>query len=160
ASTGLPVIATKYGEIPALALKLTLPQLPPLNTQTAGQLAYAALAIVFVAAIESLLCARMADRLANNKGLPYDPDRELFGQSMVMAIIPLLNGFPHTGALARTATNIKLGALSPLAGVFKAVLKLSLAYYLARYLSRVPMACIGGILLYVAINMVKKEEVK
>jgi len=74
--------------------------------------------------------------------------------------VPLLNGFPHTGALARTATNIKVGALSPLAGVFKCVLKLALALYLARYLELVPMACIGGILLYVATAMVKPAEVR
>ncbi len=76
-----------------------------------------------------------------------------------MGLIPLVNGFPHTGALARTATNIKLGAISPLAGIFKCILKLLIAFYLARYLELVPMACIGGILLYVATNMVKPAEV-
>jgi SulP family sulfate permease len=76
-----------------------------------------------------------------------------------MLLVPLLNGFPHTGALARTATNIKLGAISPLAGIFKFALKLMIAFYLARYLEMVPMACIAGILMYVAMNMVKKEEV-
>jgi MFS superfamily sulfate permease-like transporter len=74
--------------------------------------------------------------------------------------VPLLNGFPHTGALARTATNIKVGAVSPLAGVFKCVLKLALALYLASWLQQVPMACIGGILLYVATAMVKPAEVR
>jgi SulP family sulfate permease len=158
--TGLALISTKYGQVPAIAVRPTPPQLPPLTGPVLGELLYAALAIVFVAAIESLLCSRMADRLAGNKGLPYDPDRELFGQAMVMGIVPLLNGFPHTGALARTATNIKVGALSPLAGIFKATLKLLIAYYLARYLGLIPMACIGGILLYVAVNMVKLEEVR
>ena len=75
-------------------------------------------------------------------------------------MVPLLNGFPHTGALARTATNIKLGAVSPLAGIFKCCLKLMLALFLARYLEMVPMACIGGILLYVSTAMVKPAEVK
>ena len=56
--------------------------------------------------------------------------------------------------------NIKLGAVSPLAGIAKFVLKLSLAYFLARYLEQVPMACIGGILLYVASGMVKPQEVR
>lgn len=113
-----------------------------------------------MAAIESLLCSRMADRLADNKGLPFNPDKELWGQGMVNAIVPLLNGFPHTGALARTATNIKLGAVSPLAGIFKCCLKLLLAAYLAASLEKVPMACIGGILLYIATGMVKPAEVK
>jgi len=123
-------------------------------------LGYFVLAIVFVAAVESLLCSRMADRLAENRGTPYNPNKELWAQGMVQIIIPLLNGFPHTGALARTATNIKVGAVSPLAGMFKCVLKLGLALYLASYLEAVPMACIGGILLYVATVMVKPAEVR
>jgi SulP family sulfate permease len=115
---------------------------------------------VFVSAVESLLCSRMADRLAGNKGQPFNPDKELSGQGMVQIVVPLINGFPHTGALARTATNIKVGAISPLAGIFKCVLKLLLAAFLASYLEMVPMACIGGILMYVAFNMVKWGEVK
>jgi sulfate permease, SulP family len=75
-------------------------------------------------------------------------------------VAPMLNGFPHTGALARTATNIKVGAMSPLAGIFKFALKLLLAAYLATFLEIVPMACIGGILLFVAVGMVKPAEVK
>ncbi len=125
-----------------------------------GDLAYYVVAIVLVAAIESLLCSRMADRLADNRGLPYNPNKELWGQGLVQIFIPLLNGFPHTGALARTATNIKLGAVSPLAGIFKFALKLTMAVFLARYLEMVPMACIGGILLYVSTAMVKPAEVK
>jgi MFS superfamily sulfate permease-like transporter len=101
----------------------------------------------------------MADRLADNRGLPFNPNKELWGQGVVQIIAPLLNGFPHTGALARTATNIKLGAVSPLAGIFKCFLKLGMAMYLAAYLEMVPMACIGGILLYVATAMVKPAEV-
>jgi len=75
-------------------------------------------------------------------------------------VTPLLNGFPCTGALARTATSIKAGAVTPLAGYFKGVLKLLMAYYLADYLNMVPMACIGGILLWVSTNMVKPAEIR
>lgn len=158
ANQHLTLIGMKYGSIPSQSWDWT----PPghyLAPEYAADLAYFVFAVVFVAAIESLLCSRMGDRLANNKGLPYNPDKELFGQSLVMGIIPLLNGFPHTGALARTATNIKLGAISPLAGIFKCILKLLIAYYLARYLELVPTACIAGILMYVATNMVKPAEV-
>ena len=102
----------------------------------------------------------MADRLAGNKGIPYNPDKELWGQGLVNVITPLFNGFPHTGALARTAVNIKVGAISPLAGIAKFTFKLLLAAYLATYLEHVPMACIGGILLYVASGMVKIAEIK
>jgi SulP family sulfate permease len=156
---GLTLIGTKYGAIPGKSWAFTPPVEEDLSPAYFGAIAYYAIAVVFVASIESLLCSRMGDRLANNKGKPYDPNKELWGQSLVMALAPLLNGFPTTGALARTATNIKLGAISPLAGVFNAVLKLAIAYYLARYLELVPMACIGGILLYVAMNMVKPAEV-
>jgi MFS superfamily sulfate permease-like transporter len=116
-------------------------------------------AIVFVSGVESLLCSRMADRLADNRGTPYNPNKELWGQGWVQIVVVLLNGFPHTGALARTATNIKVGACSPLAGIFKFALKLMLAVFLARWLEIVPMACIGGILMFVAVNMVKPAEV-
>jgi MFS superfamily sulfate permease-like transporter len=117
-------------------------------------------AIVFVSGVESLLCSRMADRLADNRGVPYNPNKELWGQGWVQILVPLCNGFPHTGALARTATNIKVGAVSPLAGIFKFTLKLLLAVYLARWLELVPMACIGGILMFVAFNMVKPAEIR
>ncbi len=159
ADQSLTLIATKYGSIPAQSWALTPPAPKYLSAEYLGDLVYFSIAVVFVAAIESLLCSRMADRLANNKGTPYDPNKELWGQALVLAIVPLFNGFPHTGALARTATNVKLGAMSPLAGIFKCILKLLIAYYLSRYLELVPTACIGGVLLYVASNMVKPAEV-
>lgn len=70
----------------------------------------------------------------------------------------MINGFPCTGW--RTATSIKAGAVSPFAGYFKAVLKILMAIFLAPWLELVPMAAIGGILLWVATNMVKPAEVK
>jgi sulfate permease, SulP family len=139
----------------------TTPVLPASwNGQVIFDLVYFVIAIYFVAAIESLLCSRMADRLANNKGTPFNPNKEFWGQGIVNIFTPLFNGFPHTGALARTAVNIKLGAVSPLAGIAKFVFKLLMAAFLAQYLEDVPMACIGGILLYVATNMVKMDELK
>jgi MFS superfamily sulfate permease-like transporter len=176
ADNGLTLIKTKYGSIPTDFWVFTPPSLPPADAQTGHDIAYFILpqlhvsiltdivyfvaAIVFVAAIESLLCSRMADRLADNRGRPYHPNKELWGQGLVNIIAPLLNGFPHTGALARTATSIKVGATTPLAGIFKFALKLLLAAYLATYLEQVPMACIGGVLLFVAFNMVKPAEVR
>lgn len=161
AGTGLMSVKDKFGAIPTNLLVFTGPALPgEVTTQLILDLLYFALAIVFVSAVESLLCSRMADRLADNRGQPFNPNKELWGQGMVQVVVPLVNGFPHTGALARTATNIKLGAISPLAGIFKCFLKLLLAAFLASYLEQVPMACIGGILLYVALNMVKRDEVR
>lgn len=159
--TGLILIKDKFGSIPTDFLVFTLPILPTSWTsQVIFDLIYYVVAIYFVAAVESLLCSRMADRLANNKGIPFNPNKEFWGQGIVNIFTPLFNGFPHTGALARTAVNIKLGAMSPLAGIAKFTFKLLLAAFLASYLENVPMACIGGILLYVATNMVKMEELK
>jgi MFS superfamily sulfate permease-like transporter len=157
---GLSRVIDKYGKIPTDFLVFTTPGPFPTSPGVMFDLAYFVAAIVFVSAVESLLCSRMADRLADNKGTPYNPNKELWGQGLVQIFVPLLNGFPHTGALARTATNIKVGAISPLAGVFKFALKLVLAVYLASYLELVPMACIGGILLYVSTVMVKPAEVR
>jgi SulP family sulfate permease len=157
---GLVIIKDRYGDIPTNLFLFTGPAMPEPTVQVILDLLYYVVAIVFVSGVESLLCSRMADRLAENEGTPYNPDKELWGQGWVQLIVPLLNGFPHTGALARTAANIKLGAISPLAGIFKCVLKLILAFYLATFLGTVPMACIGGLLLYVATGMVKPAEVK
>lgn len=157
---GLTLVRTKFGQIPTDFLVLTMPTLPEWNLGLIQDIAYLVMAIVFVSGVESLLCSRMADRLADNRGTPFNPNKEFWGQGLVQILVPLFNGFPHTGALARTATNIKVGAVTPLAGIFKCILKLLLAFYLASYLELVPMACIGGILLWVAVNMVKPAEVK
>jgi MFS superfamily sulfate permease-like transporter len=157
---GLILIKDKYGAIPSDFLVITPPELPAMTATVIYDLVYYVLAVFIVAAIESLLCSRMADRLANNTGIPYNPNKELWGQGMVNVITPLFNGFPHTGALARTAVNIKVGAVSPLAGIAKFTFKLLMAAFLATYLEQVPMACIGGILLYVANGMVKRKEIR
>ena len=157
---GLVLIKDRYGEIPTNLLVFTGPVLPEMTAKVLFDLAYFVIAILFVSGVESLLCSRMADRLADNRGQPFNPNKELWGQGWVQIVVPLCNGFPHTGALARTATNIKVGAISPLAGIFKFALKLTLAIFLASFLGTVPMACIGGILLYVAYGMVKPAEIK
>jgi len=157
---GLVLIKDKYGSIPTDFFNITPPALPTMTGKVWFDLIYFAIAIYFVAAIESLLCSRMADRMANNKGTPFNPNKELWGQGIVNIFTPMLNGFPHTGALARTAVNIRLGAVSPLAGIAKFTFKLLMAAFLAKYLEQVPMACIGGILLYVASGMVKWKEIQ
>ena len=157
---GLISIKDEYGAIPTDFIVFTLPALPEVTPALIGDIVYYTVAIYLVAAIESLLCSRMADRIANNKGLPFNPNKELWGQGIVNIVTPLFNGFPHTGALARTAVNIRVGAISPLAGIAKFTFKLLLAAYLAKYLEHVPMACIGGILIYVAHGMVKTKEIK
>jgi SulP family sulfate permease len=156
----IQLIRDQYGSIPNNFFVFTPPALPSASWSLLVDTLYFVTATVFVSGIESLLCSSMADRLANNKGTKFDPGKEFFGQGLVQLLTPLVNGFPCTGALARTATSIKSGAVTPLAGYFKAVLKLLLAYFLASQLERVPMAAIAGILVWVASNMVKKVEIK
>lgn len=149
-----------YGTIPNNFFVFTPPSLPAMSGGVVLDIFYFVGAIVFVSGVESILCSSMADKLADNKRTPFNPDKEFFGQGMVQIITPLVQGFPCTGALARTATSIKAGAQTPLAGYFKAILKLCMAYFLAQYLELIPMACIGGILVWVASNMIKPKEIR
>ena len=160
ADKNIILVRDLYGSIPNNFFKLQLPFLPAMNGGLMLDIVYFVVAIVFVSGVESVLCSSMADRLAKNDKTPFNPDKEFFGQGLVQIITPLVQGFPCTGALARTATSIKAGATTPLAGYFKAILKLLMAFYLAQYLELIPMACIGGILVWVASNMIKPSEIK
>jgi MFS superfamily sulfate permease-like transporter len=157
---GLSLVMTKYGKIPTDFLVVSPPSLPSWDLAVVGDLVLYAAAFAFVCGFESILAARMADRLADNRGTPYNPNKEFWGQGLIQTFVPMLNGMPLSGALARTATNIKVGAMTPLSGIMKCFLKLSLVWFLAQYLELVPMACIGGILMWVALNMVKPAEIK
>jgi MFS superfamily sulfate permease-like transporter len=159
AGSNLTLIKTNYGEIPTDFLTLAPPRLPSWESSVIFDLAFYAAAFAFVCGFESLLAARLADRLADNKRTPYNPNKEFWGQGLIQAFIPMMNGMPLSGALARTATNIKVGAVTPLAGIMKCVFKLGMVFFLADYLEMVPMACIAGILLWVAVNMVKPKEI-
>jgi SulP family sulfate permease len=160
ADKNIILVRDLYGSIPNNFFKLQLPFLPAMNGSVMIDIIYFVVGIVFVSGVESVLCSSMADRLAKNDRTPFNPDKEFFGQVLVQIITPLVQGFPCTGALARTATSIKAGATTPLAGYFKAILKLTMAFYLAQYLELIPMACIGGILVWVASNMIKPSEIK
>jgi SulP family sulfate permease len=160
ADKNIILVRDLYGSIPNNFFKLQLPFLPAMNNSVLLDIVYFVVGIVFVSGVESVLCSSMADRLAKNDRTPFNPDKEFFGQGLVQIITPLVQGFPCTGALARTATSIKAGATTPLAGYFKAILKLTMAFYLAQYLELIPMACIGGILVWVASNMIKPSEIK
>jgi SulP family sulfate permease len=156
----ITLVADKYGNIPSNFFVFTPPLMPELTSGVMVDIVYFVVAIVFVSAVESVLCSSMADRLADNRRTKFNADKELWGQGLVQALTPLINGFPCTGALARTATSIKAGAVTPLAGYFKGVLKIGMAIFMAPYLEMVPMACIAGILLWVAGNMVKPAEIR
>lgn len=141
-----------------------IPQLPPLpgwpwsagsqplslNFDTLRELLPGALAIAMLGAIESLLSAVVADGMARTK---HDPDAELIAQGVGNVITPFFGGIPATGAIARTATNIRGGARSPVASMVHALTVLSAVLLLAPALGYLPMAALAALLLLVAWNM-------
>jgi SulP family sulfate permease len=153
---GLPVdtIGSRFGGIPS-----TLPMLalPPFSWESAKQLVTPTLTIALLGAVESLLCARIADNVAPT--LPrHDPNQELMAQGVANMVSPLFGGMPVTGTVARTVTNVRAGATTPVAGVVHALALLAVVLLAAPLAVHVPLAALAGILLYVAWNMVEWRE--
>jgi SulP family sulfate permease len=115
----------------------------------------AALVIAMLGGIESLLSALVADGMTNSK---HNSNKELIGQGLANIVAPLFGGIPATGAIARTATNIKNGAISPLSGVIHGVVVLLVVVILAPYASAIPLASMAPILMFVAWNMSERKE--
>src|SRR5699024_6250401 len=109
-----------------------------------------AFVIAMLGGIESLLSAVVADGMT---GKQHRSNKELFGQGLANIITPLFGGIPATGAIARTATNIKSGAFSPLSGVFQSLFVLLTLLLFAPYASHIPLASMAPILMVVAYNM-------
>ena len=151
----LPVetIGSRFGGIPQ---SLPVPALPDFSWTSVKQLVTPTLTIAALGAIESLLCARVADQL--RPGAKHDPNQELMAQGVANFVVPFFGGMPVTGTIARTVTNIRAGAGSPLAGIVHA-LALALVVLLAAPLaSHVPLAVLAGVLLFVAWNMGEWRE--
>jgi sulfate permease, SulP family len=151
----LPVetIGSRFGGIPQ---GLPTFELPDFSWTSVKQLVTPTLTIAALGAIESLLCARVADQL--KQGAKHDPNQELMAQGVANFAVPFFGGMPVTGTIARTVTNIRAGATSPVAGVVHA-LALALVVLLAAPLaSHVPLAVLAGVLLFVAWNMGEWHE--
>jgi SulP family sulfate permease len=114
------------------------------------QLVGPAFTIALLGAIESLLTAVVADGMA---GTRHDSNQELIGQGMANILSPLFGGFAATGAIARTATSIRNGATTPLAGVVHAVFLVLVILFLAPWAADIPLAALSAILFFVAWNM-------
>ena len=154
ALAGLQVdtIASRFGGIPS---SLPMPQWPALSLERLLALVPAALTIAFLAGIESLLSAVVADGMSGGK---HRPNTELVAQGVANVASALVGGLPATGAIARTATNIRSGARSPLAGVLHAVFVLGFMLLLAPLAGYVPLPTLAGVLLVVAWNMSEREH--
>lgn len=118
-----------------------------------SQLVPASLAIAALAALESLLCASVAD--AMSVGERHDPDRELFGQGLANMLVPFFGGVPATAAIARTAVNVRAGASSRLATIVHSIVLLVVVYLGAALVSDIPLAALAGVLFATTIRMVE-----
>ncbi|WP_457444700.1 SulP family inorganic anion transporter [Roseateles sp. P5_E4] len=145
----LETIGSRFGGIPR-----SLPALawPDASWEGLRQLVIPTLTLALLGAIESLLCARVADKLTPD--LPrHDPNQELMAQGIANLVAPLFGGMPATGTIARTVTNIRAGATSPVAGIVHALSLLIILLVAAPLAVHVPLAALAGILLVVAWNM-------
>jgi SulP family sulfate permease len=152
---GLPVetIGSRFGGIPQ-----TLPvfALPDFSWDTVRLLFAPTLTIALLGAIESLLCARVADQIS---GLPrHDPNQELMAQGLANLVVPFFGGMPATGTIARTVTNVRAGASSPVSGLVHALTLVLIVLVAAPLAVHVPLAVLAGILMYVAWNMGEWRE--
>jgi SulP family sulfate permease len=144
---GVATIGSAFGGIP---IGLPAPTLPDVSPSQVILLIGPAFTIAMLGAIESLLSAVVADGMA---GTRHDSNQELMGQGIANVVAPLFGGFAATGAIARTATNIRNGATSPLAGIFHALTLIAVLLVLAPLASSIPLAALAAILFVVAWNM-------
>jgi SulP family sulfate permease len=136
---------------------LPAPTLPAVDLAQLPSLAGPALAIAALAAIESLLSARVASGLTGPEGQttgPYNPDRELVGQGLASIAAGLFGGMPATGAIARTAVNVRSGARSRIGAVVHAVVLLGVIYLASGLVSQIPLAALAGVLMVTAARMI------
>ncbi len=149
----LETIQTRFGGIPQGLPSFKMPSIPEGGISV---LLPSALTIVMLGAIESLLSAVVADRMTRDK---HDPNVELTAQGIANVISPLFGGLPSTGAIARTATNIRAGARSPVAGMIHALVLLMILLVAAPLADQIPLSMLAAILLMVAYNMGEWREI-
>ncbi len=149
-------IGSRFGGIPQA---LPVFALPDFSWETVRLLVTPTLTIALLGAVESLLCARVADQLATDPHhKKHDPNQELMAQGAANMIVPFFGGMPATGTIARTVTNIRAGATSPVAGMVHALTLLAIVLVAAPLALHIPLAVLAGILLFVAWNMGEWHE--
>lgn len=146
---GLPVetIGSRFGAIPS---SLPVPHLPDFSFSEMRQLLRPALTIAILGAIESLLSAVVADGMIGSR---HRSNMELVAQGAANIVSPLFGGLPATGAIARTATNVKNGGRTPAAGIISALTLLAIMSFFGGLVAHIPLACLAGILMSVAYHM-------
>jgi len=153
---GIPVetIGSRFGGIPTGLPHISIPQFRP---DLIVPLLPAAVTVAMLAAIESLLSAVVADNMSGDR---HNSNMELLAQGMANLAVPFVGGIPATGAIARTATNIRSGARSPLSGMVHALTLLVILVVAAPFARFIPLAALAAILFVVAYNMSEWREVR
>jgi sulfate permease, SulP family len=151
----LPVetIGTRFGGIPSGLPKLVFPRFRP---ELFHAVLSPALTVAMLGAIESLMSAMVADRMSGDK---HNPNVELIAQGVANLASPLFGGLPATGAIARTATNIRCGARTPVAGMVHALTLLAILLFAAPLAKFIPLAVLAAILMVVSYNMGEWREI-
>ncbi|MCV2367361.1 SulP family inorganic anion transporter [Roseateles oligotrophus] len=152
-SLPIETIGSRFGGIPQA---LPVFALPEFSWATVKLLLIPTLTIAMLGAIESLLCARVADNLSEQPR--HDPNQELMAQGIANIVTPFFGGIPATGTIARTVTNVRAGATSPVAGMVHALSLLLIILLAAPLAAHIPLAALAGILLVVAWNMGEWHE--
>ena len=147
--SGLPVetIGSRFGGVPSSLPGLVMPDF---SWETVRFLLIPASTLAMLGAIESLLCARVADGMIGDR---HDPNQELMAQGVANLVTPFFGGMPATGTIARTVTNIKSGAVSPVAGIVHSLVLLLVVLVAAPLAKDIPLAVMAAILMFVAWNM-------
>ena len=145
----LPIetIGSKFGGIPSELPSFVWPEFSLANLQ---HLSMPIFTLTLLGAIESLLCARIADGLIGDR---HNPNQELMAQGVANFVTPFFGGMPATGTIARTVTNVKSGGRSPVAGIVHALVLLGVVWVAAPLANHVPLATLAAILMFVAWNM-------
>ena len=145
----LPVetIGSKFGGIPSELPSFVWPEF---SLATLQHLSMPIITLTLLGAIESLMCARIADGLIGDR---HNPNQELMAQGVANFVTPFFGGMPATGTIARTVTNVKSGGRSPVAGMVHALVLLGVVWVAAPLANHVPLATLAAILMFVALNM-------
>jgi SulP family sulfate permease len=143
--------------IGALPSTLPTPQMPSIAFGDVSQFLGPAFAVAALAAIESLLSAKVADGMAD--GPRHDPDRELFGQGLANIVSPVFGGMPATGAIARTAVNVRAGARTRVAAIVHSLVLILVVLLLSSVVAEIPLAALAGVLMVTAVRMVETHNV-
>src|SRR5438045_3516832 len=149
-------IGTRFGGIPRGIPHLTAPHFSHETLHAMIALLSPAITVAMLGAIESLMSAVVSDRMSGDK---HNPNVELIAQGIANIASPLFGGLPATGAIARTATNVRAGAKTPVAGMIQALTLLAALIFAAPLVKNVPLSALAAILLMVAYNMGDWEEI-